>query len=194
MIVPVGRLTFQFLSAVSTSLMPICRAASACGSICTCTAYFCAPSTCTCATPGDHRNALRDARLGVFVERPQRQRGRGQREVEDRLIGRIDLGEGGRRRHARAAAGATAWVMAACTSTAAPSSLRLRSNSSVIWVLPSELIEVIELQAGDGRELVFERRGHGGRPWSRDWRPGRLAVTSSVGKSTFGRSLTGSER
>ena len=51
MIEPVGRLTFQFFSAVSISLMPICREASACGSICTCTAYFCAPSTCTCATP-----------------------------------------------------------------------------------------------------------------------------------------------
>ena len=38
-----------------------------------------------------------------------------------------------------------AWVMAACTSTAAPSSLRLRSNSSVIWVLPSEFEDVMEL-------------------------------------------------
>ena len=49
--VPVGVLTFQFLSAASTSLMPICRAASACGSICACMAYFWLPSTCTCATP-----------------------------------------------------------------------------------------------------------------------------------------------
>ncbi len=48
---PVGRFTFQPFSAVSTSLIPICRAAIACGSICTCTAYFCAPSTCTWATP-----------------------------------------------------------------------------------------------------------------------------------------------
>ena len=97
---PVGRLTFQSRSAVSTSLMPIWRAAIACGSICTWTAYFCAPSTCTCATPRDHRNALRDPGFGVLVERPQRQRRRGEREIEDRLIGRIDLGEGGRRGHA----------------------------------------------------------------------------------------------
>ena len=36
---------------LSTSLMPIWRAASACGSSCACTAYFWLPSTCTCATP-----------------------------------------------------------------------------------------------------------------------------------------------
>src|ERR1035437_6298905 len=39
-----------------------------------------------------------------------------------------------------------AWVMAACTSTAAPSSLRARSNSSVIWVLPSEFELDIEFR------------------------------------------------
>src|SRR5882672_7147242 len=49
--VPVGRLTFQFLRAVSTSFRPIWCEASLCGSICACTAYFWAPSTCTCATP-----------------------------------------------------------------------------------------------------------------------------------------------
>ncbi len=49
---------------------------------------------------GDHGDALRDARFGVLVERPQGQRGRSEREVENRLVGRIDLGEGGRRRHA----------------------------------------------------------------------------------------------
>ena len=39
-----------------------------------------------------------------------------------------------------------AWVMAACTSTAAPSSLRARSNSRVIWVLPSEFELDIEFR------------------------------------------------
>ena len=51
MIDPVGVLTFHARSAVSTSLMPICRAASACGSSWAWTAYFWLPSTCTCATP-----------------------------------------------------------------------------------------------------------------------------------------------
>ncbi len=51
MIDPVGTLTFQFRSAASTSLMPICRAASACGSSWACMAYFCPPNTCTWATP-----------------------------------------------------------------------------------------------------------------------------------------------
>ena len=36
--------------------------------------------------------------------------------------------------------------MAACTSTAAPSSLRARSNSRVIWVLPSEFELDIEFR------------------------------------------------
>src|SRR6187402_2992140 len=49
--VPVGEFTFQFRMAASTSLMPICRAASAPGSSCACTAYFWLPSTCTWATP-----------------------------------------------------------------------------------------------------------------------------------------------
>ena len=48
---PVGTLTFQFRSAASTSLIPIWRAASACGSSCACIAYFWPPKICTCATP-----------------------------------------------------------------------------------------------------------------------------------------------
>ena len=46
-IVPVGIFTFQLRSAVSTSLIPICFAASFWGSKWTRTAYFCAPCTCT---------------------------------------------------------------------------------------------------------------------------------------------------
>src|SRR5258705_13405034 len=49
--VPVGRLTFALATACSTSLIPTPRAASALGSTCTRTAYFCWPCTCTCATP-----------------------------------------------------------------------------------------------------------------------------------------------
>ena len=49
---------------------------------------------------GNHTDALRDARFGILVERPERQGGRRQRNVENRLIGRVHLGEGGGRRHA----------------------------------------------------------------------------------------------
>ena len=92
---------------------------------------------------GDHGDALGDAAFGEFVERPQGHLLGRQGDVENRLIGRIDLGEGGRRGHARGQL-AGACVMAACTSMAAPSMLRLRSNSSVICVDPSELMEVID--------------------------------------------------
>ncbi len=49
--VPVGRLTLFACTALDSSLMPICRAASARGSAWMRTAYFCEPNTCTCATP-----------------------------------------------------------------------------------------------------------------------------------------------
>ena len=52
-----------------------------------------------------------------------------------------------------------ACVMAACTSTAAPSRLRFRSNSSVICVAPERVDRGHRLEAGDHRELVLERRG-----------------------------------
>ena len=51
MMLPVGVFTFHARSEFSTSLIPICRAASLCGSSCAWTAYFWLPSTCTCATP-----------------------------------------------------------------------------------------------------------------------------------------------
>ena len=160
MMVPVGRLTFQFLSAVSTSLMPICREASACGSICTCTAYFCAPSTCTWATPLiiEMRCAMR---VSAYSSRVQ-SGSVGEVRARYRIgwsagltlvkVGGVGMPWGSRRE---------AWVMAACTSTAAPSRFRFRSNSRVIWVLPSEFERGHRIQAGDGRELVLERRGHG---------------------------------
>ena len=49
---------------------------------------------------GDHGDALRDARFGVLVQRPKGQRGRGEGDVQNRLVGRIHLGESGRRGHA----------------------------------------------------------------------------------------------
>ena len=71
---PVGRLTLRVADRVATPRRCRCRAtASACGSSWMRTAYFCEPNTCTCATPVDHRDALRQDVLGVLVELRQRQ-------------------------------------------------------------------------------------------------------------------------
>src|SRR5262249_54874358 len=71
--------------------------------------------------------------------------------------------------------------------------LRLRSNSSVTSVDPSEFTEVIE-----SRPAIVENWFSSGvatdAPIVSGLAPGNWAVTSSVGKSTLGRSLTGSER
>ena len=83
--------------------------------------------------------------------------------------------------------------MAACTSTAAPSRFRLRSNSSVIWVEPSELVEVIDSRPAI-IEKLFSRGVATAAAMVSGLAPGSAAVTSSVGRSTLGRSLTGSER
>ena len=49
---------------------------------------------------GDHGDALSDARFRVLVQGVQRHHLGGQRDVENRLIGGVHLGEGRRRRHA----------------------------------------------------------------------------------------------
>src|ERR1700686_203026 len=49
--VPVGTLVLPWFSELLTSSIPIWRVAIPLGSTCTRTAYFCAPYTCTCATP-----------------------------------------------------------------------------------------------------------------------------------------------
>ena len=46
-----------------------------------------------------HRDALREQDLGVLVEGPERQRRRGEADVEDRLVGRVHLPVRRRRRH-----------------------------------------------------------------------------------------------
>ena len=49
----------------------------------------------------DRGDALRQDGLGVLVHRVQRQRRRAQRQIQDRLVGRVHLLVRGRRRHAR---------------------------------------------------------------------------------------------
>ena len=142
---------------------------------------------------GDHGDALRDARLGVLVERPQRQRGRGQREVENRLIGRIDLGERRRRRHAlrqQARGLRDGRLHVHRGAVQPPREVEFQRDLRVAQRVRTRGHRV---QAGDGGELIFERRRHGGRHGLRT-RAGQAAVTSRVGKSTLGRSLTASDR
>ncbi len=86
-----------------------------------------------------------------------------------------------------------ACVIAPCTSTAAPSRLRLSANSSVICVEPSELTDVI-CSSPEMVENWFSSGVATEAPIVSGLAPGSCAVTSSVGKSTFGRSLTGSSR
>ena len=86
-----------------------------------------------------------------------------------------------------------AWVMAAWTSRAAPSSSRLRLNCSVTCVNPTPFVEDIE----SSPSMVENCRSIGvatDEAISSGLAPGRLALTSRVGKSTFGRSLTGIRR
>ena len=63
----------------------------------------------------------------------------------------------------------------------------------MICVLPSEFEEVIELSPAIV-ENWFSSGVATAAAMVSGLAPGRLAVTSSVGKSTFGRSLTGSAR
>ena len=55
------------------------------------TAYFWEPNTCTWATPLIMEMRWAISGLRIFVDRGKRQRGRTEREVEDRLVGGIDL-------------------------------------------------------------------------------------------------------
>ena len=110
---------------------------------------------------GDLRDPLRDARFGVLVERPGRQRRRRDDEIEDRLIGRVDLGEDRRRRHAL---------------REQPRRLRDRAlhvdRGAVEAPVERELERDLRraervhrghrLEPGDGRELILERRGDRG--------------------------------
>src|SRR4029079_5573475 len=80
-----------------------------------------------------------------------------------------------------------------CTSCAAASMFRLRSNWSVMLVLPCELRELIEVtpemvencfSSGVATEFAIVS----------GLAPGRFALTLMVGESTVGRSLTGTSR
>src|SRR4051794_19010835 len=87
----------------------------------------------------------------------------------------------------------SAALIAACTSRAAPSMLRARSNWAVTRVLPKELREVSSVTPG----ISPSRRSSGAATVAAmvsGSAPGRLAVTLIVGNSTVGMLATGRKR
>ena len=110
---------------------------------------------------GDHRNALGDAGFGVLVEGPEGQRGRSEGDIENRLVGGIDLGEGGRRGHAL---GQQAGGLGDGGLHVHGGAIELAGEIEFEGDLGvAERVRTgHRIQAGDGGELVFERRGHGG--------------------------------
>ena len=137
------------------------------------------------------RDLLREDGVGGVEDLRQRQRVAREREDEDGRVGRVDLAVGRLERQVGGSSPPAA-AIAACTSRAAASTLRSRSNWSVIDVEPSVLVDVISVEPGDAPEAPLERRG--------DRRGHRLgararaasALTWMVGKSTRGSGATGS--
>ena len=82
-------------------------------------------------------------------------------------------------------------VIAACTSKAAPSRARLRLNWIVMLVSPREFVDVIESMPAIV-ENCFSSGVATDEAIVSGLAPGSDALTRIVGKSTFGRSLTGS--
>ena len=141
----------------------------------------------------DHRDPLGDERLGVLVDRRERQR---------RRVERQDRGSAGPRDSPSGT-----WAGSACSAAAGRPSWRsppgrpgprrrcraTRLNCSVIWVMPRAFAELIESTPA----IVENWRSSGvatDEAMVSGFAPGRLAETRIVGKSTFGRSLTGSRR
>ncbi len=82
-------------------------------------------------------------------------------------------------------------AMAACTSWAAASMLRSRLNCRVMRVFPSVLVEVMESMP-ETLENSFSSGVAMLAAMVSGLAPGMVAETCRVGKSTLGRSLTGS--
>src|SRR5690606_26342380 len=82
--------------------------------------------------------------------------------------------------------------MATCTSWAAASMSLSSANCSVMFVLPSELVELIDVMPGIVANC-FSSGVATAEAIVSGLAPGRLALTEMVGKSTLGRSLTGSD-
>ena len=94
------------------------------------------------ADAADLGQPLRHQRVGEVAEIAERNGRRGERERQHRRVGRVHLRIGRRIGQVRGSVEPAA-LIAACTSCAAPSMSRPRSNCSVTWLMPNELDEVI---------------------------------------------------
>ena len=118
----------------------------------------------------DLRDLLREDVLGVVVDGGHRQHVRVHRQDQDRRIGRVDLAVGRRRRQ----------VLRQLTAGGVDPRLHVlrgRIDVAVEVELQRDLSGAEHIgrghlrQAGNFRELVFERRCAPTRPWSPGWRP-----------------------
>src|SRR6267142_4350341 len=154
-------------------------------------AYFCDPSTSTWATPLTME--MRCARIvwanssTIDSGNVSEVRAKSMMELFAGLTFRYDGGlvmVGGRSRAVRA--------IIACTSCAAASTFLLKVNCRVICVRPRVLVELIE-----SRPAIVEKFFSSGVATEEAMvsalAPDKLALTVMVGKSTVGRSLTGSD-
>ncbi len=133
--VPTGveELARETAARISSSDSP--RAAAASGSACTRMANFCAPKIVTCATPGSCDSACPmvmspyslTADSGSVVDPSETNRTGKSAGLTFRKLGGMVISIGSRR---------CAMVNAVCTSSAAPSMFRLRSNWIVMTVRP----------------------------------------------------------
>ena len=138
------------------------------------------------------RQLLRDDRIGHVVQPAQGQNVDSSAKLHDRRIGGIDfsVSSAGVGRFGRAI-GPTRALMAACTSRAAASMLRSRSNCSVMTGVPEPARRSHLRDARDAAELPFERRRDRRSHRSPGLRPADAAFTWIVGKSTSGNGATG---
>ena len=154
------------------------------------TAYFCVPKISTCATPGSVEMRGRIARLAnasmsdslTWLDFRARNITAKSAGLILRKLGGV-VSSAGRRRMAE--------EMADCTSSAAPSIERLRSNCRTIEVFPSDEVEVIVVTPAmvencRSRIEATEAAMVSGLA------PGSWAVTWMVGNSTRGTAATGS--
>ncbi len=153
------------------------------------TAYFCDPYTCTCATP-----LTMEMRWAIRVS-PYSSRVDSGSVGEVRATYRMGWSAGFTLRNEGGlgmSGGSWPWAteMADCTSCAAASRSRARSNCRVMVVTPWKLLEVMD-EMPAMVENCFSRGVATAEAMVSGLAPGRLAVTLRVGKSTLGRSDTG---
>src|SRR5262245_59634258 len=168
------------------------RDASARGSTWTCTAYFCVPNTCTCATPVtvEIRCAITvcayssSVHMGIVSDVSAIRKMDASAGLTLRNDGGV-LIVGGSCRMAR--------EMADCTSCAAASMSRSSENCIVIWEAPTMLVDDM-LSIPAISEYSFSSGNATAEAMVSGLAPGSDADTWIVGKSMLGSAETGSLR